>query len=98
MNQHPHLTPVADAADPEGVAVLTFDRALRDGVGPRAAMSRAFEAAGVADLEARLDEATGELADRDARIAELEATLADVRTAAGPTVPVAVAPPTAVAA
>ncbi|CAB4896231.1 unannotated protein [freshwater metagenome] len=61
---HPHLTPEADAAaDPEGVAVLAFDSALREGIGPRAAMRRAFRAAGVDTLEARFDEAADRIAD-----------------------------------
>jgi hypothetical protein len=64
MPVHPHLIPETDAAaDPEGVAVLAFDSALREGIGPRAAMRRAFRAAGVDTLEARFDEAADRIAD-----------------------------------
>jgi hypothetical protein len=81
-----HLT-----QDAEGVAVLAFDAALCEGVGPRAAMHRAFDAAGVVRLADRADALEGELAEVRAALKREQEARRDASRALAPLQPLTVA-------
>jgi hypothetical protein len=74
-------------SDYAGAAVLTLDEALRSGVGPRAAMDRALDAAGVPELAAKADQLEGELAETRAALAEERAERERLVTALSPLQP-----------